>query len=154
MGISNGEKIKISIVNNFGIIYYNSICASKRENPTFEKSNEIVTPPVVKDILKTSCYDCHSNETVFPIYAYIAPVSWLVTHDVEEGRKELNFSEWNTYSEKRKLKKGSEIKEEIEENKMPMPIYTFIHGEANLTEEEKTILFDWVETTFVKLPED
>ena len=59
-------------------------------------------PAEVKAVLKTACYDCHSNETRWPWYSYVAPLSWLVTHDVEEGRAEFNLSAWGTISEPRR----------------------------------------------------
>lgn len=97
----------------------------------------------IGDILRTSCYDCHSNEVTYPWYSYVAPVSWLVRNDVEEGRRELNFSEWATYKTKRMAKKLHEIEEEVEEGEMPMAIYTFIHGQAKLSEEQKEKLIAW-----------
>ncbi len=116
---------------------------------TVEKTNppvtgEISLPPDVKAVMQKSCYDCHSNETVWPWYSSIAPVSWLVSKDVIEGRDELNFSEWNNYTEKRQTKKLKEILEEIDEGKMPMPIYTIMHWGASLTDVEKGIIREWV----------
>ena len=114
-----------------------------------EKSNPPVTgamvfPQDVKSIIQRSCLDCHSNETVWPWYSSIAPVSWLVSKDVAKGRKKLNFSEWDSYTDKRQRHKLKEILEEIDEGEMPMPIYTFIHSDATLTDNEKEIIRNWV----------
>jgi hypothetical protein len=102
------------------------------------------TPEEVAEILKTSCYDCHSNETKYPWYASVAPVSWWVSDHIEEGRDELNFSAWGTFSDKRKAKKLHEIEEEVEEGEMPLTSYTFTHSEARLSKEQKEALITWV----------
>jgi hypothetical protein len=102
----------------------------KRTNPPV--TAELHMPLPVKAIFQRSCYDCHSNETRWPWYSYVAPISWLVAYDVKEGRRELNFSEWGSYSLKRKKKKLKEIWEEVEKGKMPMGIYLLTHKEARL----------------------
>lgn len=103
----------------------------------------IQAPPEVMTLLKRSCWDCHSNESIWPWYAQVAPMSWLVTKDVNDGRKHLNFSEWQGYEEGRKLKKLEEIAEEVGEGEMPLAIYVPMHPEAKLTEAEKKVLVDW-----------
>lgn len=104
---------------------------------------EVLIDVELSDILQKACYDCHSNETKYPWYSSIAPFSWLVIHDVEEGRGELNFSEWSTYSTKKKSHKLEELAEEVEEGEMPLGIYTWLHAEADLSEEEKQKLIKW-----------
>lgn len=96
-------------------------------------------------ILKTSCYDCHSNQSKFPWYSYVAPVKWLVVRDVSKGREELNFSEWNSFDNRRKIRKLGEIKEQVEKGEMPMFIYTAIHRSAKLSDDQKKILIAWTE---------
>ena len=119
--------------------------------PEVIKSNEYdliqtgTVPTDVEQILKTSCYDCHSNETKYPWYAYIAPVSWLVVRDVKQGRSDLNFSEWNNLKPRDKIKLLNEIAEEVDEGNMPMPIYTIIHGDASLDDNQKQVLVKWTE---------
>jgi hypothetical protein len=100
-------------------------------------------PENVATLLRTSCYDCHSNETVYPWYSYIAPVSFLVKRDTEKGREKLNFSNWNTFKKSKKAKYLDEIAEEVNEGKMPMKIYTFIHKDAKLSEKDKNIIINW-----------
>jgi len=91
----------------------------------------------VSKVIKSSCYDCHSNESTYPWYTNIAPVSWWVKNHINEGRDELNFSIWASYSEKRKNHKLEECIEMIEEGEMPMSSYTIMHGEAKLTDAQK-----------------
>jgi hypothetical protein len=105
--------------------------------------NEIQTSSDVKNILQTSCYDCHSNHTNYPWYSNIQPIaSWLNNH-IDEGKDELNFSEFNAYTLKRKLHKLKEIIEQLEENEMPLWSYTLIHSETKLNEEQKHQLIAW-----------
>ena len=99
----------------------------------------------VAKILETSCYDCHSNQVKYPWYSYVAPVSFLISHDIHEGKEELNFSEWGKYEKKRMIKKLDEIGEEVEEGEMPLPIYLVVHGNAKLSEEQKEKLEEWAE---------
>ncbi len=111
--------------------------------------NDIVSyhhvPEDVAKILETSCYDCHSNQVTYPWYSYVAPVSFLMSHDIHEGKEELNFSEWGKYEKKRMIKKLDEIAEEVEEGEMPLPIYQVIHGNARLSEEQREKLVEWAE---------
>ena len=111
--------------------------------------NEIEIEQDISKLLKTACYDCHSNETVYPWYSGIAPVSWLVNHDVEEGRDELNFSEWANYSLRRKNHKLEEVIELVEEGEMPIPIYTITHSDAKLSQEEIKLLVKWAKDAMV-----
>ena len=100
-------------------------------------------PQNVHTILQTSCYDCHSNNTKYPWYNNVQPVaSWLNSH-VIDGKKHLNFDEFNAYPLDRKIKKLKEIGETLEENEMPLPSYTIIHGDAKLSEADKKMLTDW-----------
>lgn len=92
--------------------------------------------PETRALAQRACFDCHSNETVWPWYSNIAPVSWLVYRDVEEGRSKLNFSEWGV-SRQEDLE---EIIEVIQNGEMPMPIYLIQHPEARLSAEEKQAL--------------
>jgi hypothetical protein len=113
-----------------------------RTNPPI--SWDINAPSKVSGILRTSCYDCHSNETRWPWYSYIAPVSYFITSDVNEGRKHLNFSEWDKYDEKKKAKKLDGIIEMVTEGEMPLPMYLLIHKNAKLDTEKINILKEWV----------
>jgi hypothetical protein len=97
----------------------------------------------VAGMLKTACYDCHSNQPTYPWYTNIAPVSWWIKHHIDEGSHHLNFSIWGTYKEKRKNHKLDECIEMIEEGEMPMSSYTIMHGEAKLTDAQKMQLVEF-----------
>lgn len=90
--------------------------------------------PDTRALAKRACFDCHSNETVWPWYSKIAPVSWLVQRDVDEGREKINFSEWNRKDDFEDL---DEVGEVIEEGEMPPLTYYPTHPEARLTDAEK-----------------
>lgn len=122
-------------------------------NPTNDITNVLQADENVKVILKKACYDCHSNETKWPWYSYIAPISFLVAHDVNEGREHLNFSEYGNYSLKRRIHKLEEITEQVSANEMPLPIYLPMHPEAKLTKDEINILTNWSESEFIKFNE-
>lgn len=101
----------------------------------------------VQQILETTCYDCHSANTVYPWYNTIAPVSYWLDDHIKDGKKHLNFSDWQNYSAKKKDHKLDELIEEVEEGEMPLNEYTWTHKEAKLTEEQKKSLIDWAKTT-------
>jgi len=100
-------------------------------------------PPEVTAVLRRVCFDCHSNETRWPWYAYVAPVSWWMVHDVDEGRAELNFSEWGALPEQKRERRAAKLIEEIEEDAMPPKSYRRLHGDARVTEEELDRLRNW-----------
>ncbi|MDP7007957.1 MAG: heme-binding domain-containing protein [Phycisphaerales bacterium] len=112
-----------------------------RTNPPV--TGEIEAPEEVMAILRRSCYDCHSNETVWPWYSYVAPASWLVARDVQKGRDELNFSEWDSYTTKQKRHKRKECGEEVEDGEMPLWFYVPLHPNADLTAEDVDLLVSW-----------
>lgn len=104
---------------------------------------EIVAPAEVMAVLERACYDCHSNETVWPAYSRVAPVSWLVARDVREGREALNYSTWGRYSAEERAELLEETWEEIEEGEMPMKPYILLHPSARLTAEDDEVLGAW-----------
>ena len=112
-----------------------------RTNPPVEADFD--GPTEVAAVLKTSCYDCHSNETRWPWYSAVAPASWLVAHDVEEARDRMNFSLWGTYGPQRQEKLAEEIWEEVEEGEMPLRMYLLVHPDARLSESAKRALREW-----------
>lgn len=113
----------------------------ERTNPPV--IGDLQAPGQVKELLKKSCYDCHSNETKWPWYSYVAPISWLVLNDVKDGRKHLNFSEWEKLSLRKKADAKKEIWNEVSEDKMPMTIYTYTHPGAKLDITQKNIIKQW-----------
>ncbi len=111
------------------------------DNPPVEE--EIPAPAEVRAILERSCYDCHSNETRWPWYSKVAPISWLVAYDIAEARGHLNFSTWNRYTPKKRNHKLEELREEVGEGKMPLWIYPPLHPEARLSDADKEALRLW-----------
>lgn len=117
-----------------------------------DRSNPPVTREVAWDSAETraiavrACYDCHSNETVWPAYAYVAPISLIVAHHVEDGRRVLNFSEWD------RANHAHEIIEVIEDGEMPLDSYLPLHPEAKLTEAEKSQLIEGIKNTLANDP--
>ena len=112
-----------------------------RTNPPV--TGTIEAPEQVMEILHRSCFDCHSNETKWPWYSYVAPMSWLVVSDVNDGRKHMNFSVWDTYNDKRKNHKIKECGEVVEEGEMPLWFYLPLHPEAQLLPKDVEILVAW-----------
>ncbi len=121
-----------------------------RNNSTEITDNDLskryAVPENVLPILKESCYDCHSNNTRYPWYANVQPVGWWLQSHVNEGKKELNFSEIGTYSEKRSKHKFEEIEEMVKEGEMPLKSYLLIHKNAALTTEQAKLVTDWAAT--------
>ena len=110
-------------------------------NPPVE--GDVAAPPPVDTILRRACYDCHSNQTVWPWYSQIAPLSWLLANDVKEGRRELNFSKWSTYDAKKRAKKLTEIAKEVGEGEMPPWYYVLVHSDAKLAGTDRDTVRVW-----------
>ena len=123
-----------------------------KKNPPVDSTITLTAPLEVISILKNSCYDCHSHETEWPFYSYIAPVSWLVARDVDFGREDLNFSEWNRMTKSDKDHAKEEIMEEISRDTMPMPIYIVTHPSASLSKEDKLLLKNWLTGRKTEMP--
>ncbi len=102
-------------------------------------------PGDVEALMKSSCYDCHSNNTVYPWYSNIQPVAWWLGDHIEEGKKELNFSEFANYSLARQYRKLEEVISEVKEGKMPLESYTFIHRNANFSAAQRQVITSWAE---------
>jgi hypothetical protein len=115
-----------------------------RSNPPVE--TEVAAPPAAQAVLERSCYDCHSNKTVWPWYSQVAPASWLVARDVHEGRHHLNFSTWNQFTTEKQQKAVRAIWKQVSEGEMPMSIYLPLHPSARLSDADKAALKSWAET--------
>ena len=109
-----------------------------RTNPPV--GSEIQASPDVQEVLHKACYNCHSNETRWPWYGYVAPVSWLLAHDVHEARNKLNFSEWGSIPEGDRPAAAKHIWKEVEDGGMPLLMYRLLHPEARLSEDQKKLL--------------
>src|SRR5215470_15711706 len=117
----------------------------ERLNPPVEA--EVPAPANVRVILRRACYDCHSNETVWPWYSQVAPFSWLIAHDVRQGREEVNFSTWNRITAPQQGKKLQESWKEVAEGDMPTWLYLRLHHDAALADEDRTALRHWTLST-------
>jgi hypothetical protein len=119
-------------------------------NVTTNNPNDLLlnNPDIQGDvqlILKASCYDCHSNETHYPWYSYVAPISFLVSRDTRVGREKLNFSDWTGYKKSEMAGLLDDISVEVSEGEMPMKIFTIIHRDAVLSDNEKEIIVNWAD---------
>ena len=103
-------------------------------------------PPNVQAILARSCYDCHSNNTVYPWYANFQPVAWWLADHINEGKRELNFSTFTTRKIAVQNHKLDEIIKNVKEGEMPLNSYTWIHSDARLTDEQRGIITNWAQS--------
>lgn len=101
--------------------------------------------PDVASILDRSCRDCHTNKTVWPWYTKVAPVSWWLADHVNEGRQNLNMSEWGKLPKDRQDRKLRQICDEIQDGQMPLSTYLPMHPAAKLSEQDKKTLCDWTD---------
>lgn len=134
------KKILLVLLTAFVLLQFLPLTAPNGNNRNEIKGNE-----EVKKILRKSCYDCHSDLTVWPWYTKVFPVNVYLYHHVEEGKAELNFSEWETLSKKDKAKKGDEILEALEEGEMPLSDYILLHPNAKISKEELEVLKNWLQ---------
>ncbi len=129
-----------------------------RENPPVIQAQTIYAaqsvPATVQSILQNSCNDCHSNETRWPWYSHVAPVSWLVVHDVHSGRRHVNFSQWAAYPDKKKVDRLEQICDQVTNGDMPDGWYGFVHRGSRLTQEQRESVCEWVESARAALPMD
>lgn len=109
-------------------------------------THSVQVPAHVQTMLKASCYDCHSNHTVYPWYTNIQPVGWWLSSHVNDGKRHLNFSEFGQYDQKRMAHKLEETAEEVEEGHMPMPAYTLIHTDTKLSKAQVDELVNWAKS--------
>ena len=129
----------------------------ERTNPPVDPNRTVQAhlpvPEAVTNILKRSCYDCHSNETRWPWYSNIAPISWLIADDVDHGRSHVNFSEWPAEDPKKVRKILDEVCEVVEEGEMPLEAYVWLHPSAKLSEQDVATICEWTEQAIQQLGE-
>ena len=107
--------------------------------------------PEVAAIFERSCRDCHSNKTVWPWYTNVAPISWWLSNHVNEGRRDLNMSEWGRLPRDRQERKLRQICDQIEDGEMPLSTYLPMHPAARLSEQDKKTVCDWTESERARL---
>jgi hypothetical protein len=108
----------------------------------FEKI--FIVPPDVQAILTTSCYDCHSNHTVYPWYAHTQPIAWMLANHINEGKAVLNFSDFGSLGKHRQISKLRAIVSQVKDNEMPISSYALMHKKARLSGAEKTLFMNWM----------
>lgn len=127
----------------------------KKNNEPVNADRDIETrfayPPAVAAIIKPVCYDCHSNKSEHPWYYHFQPVGWWLAHHIEEGKQELNFNEFLSYSPKKQKHKLEEMIEMVEKEEMPLASYTYLHKDSRLSEAQRTILINWAKETLQKI---
>jgi len=120
------------------------------ENPPLVPGHDVLAsnapPPSVAAMLKNSCYDCHSWETKWPWYSYVAPLSWYVARDINAARASLNFSDWPQDDPRRARKRWRHIADEVQNGEMPLPSYIRIHRQARLDEQQRADLVKWAQS--------
>lgn len=145
------KKVLIVLAVAFIIIQFFRI---DKTNPPVNEGMDFLkiknTPENIATVIRTSCYDCHSNETVYPWYSNVQPVAWFLKSHIDDGRKHLNFSTFSTYEPKKQAHKLEEAVEMIEQDKMPLESYILGHPEAKLSPENKTMLIQY----FKKIQQD
>lgn len=138
------KKIGLSLLVIIVVLQFFQI---DKSNPTSDPSSDVLAHfpanEEVTGILKSACYDCHSDQTRYPWYAYITPVNYWIKGHIDEGREHLNFSDWSSYSPKKADHKLDEVIESMEEGWMPLESYTITHGDAKLTAEQRAAVASW-----------
>ena len=141
------KKILIALLGVFIIIQF--------IKPVKNQSNAVTPDDIfanfqaadsTKQLIRSSCYDCHSNNTVYPWYAEIQPLAWWLADHVKEGKSELNFSEFASYKPKKADHKLEEVVEMLKEGEMPLKSYTLIHNDAKLSSVQREELSKWAES--------
>ena len=127
------KRVVLVLVVVFGLIQLVPY-GRAHENPPVSKEPKWDSPET-RALARRACFDCHSNETAWPWYSWVAPMSWLVQHDVDEGREHMNFSEWD-----KEQKDADEAAEMVEKGEMPLWYYLPTHPDAKLTPEDKAQL--------------
>ncbi len=147
--------VRVAIVVGGVLFVLMQFIQPDRSNPDVDPSmtmqSELMVPANIISLLTRGCNDCHSNQTVWPFYSYIAPASWLVSYDVTEGRKHFNMSEWGKYKTSKKIQKLSGIYQNVTDRTMPLPKYIPLHPEADLTDAERDTLSTWAQSEAEKM---
>lgn len=141
------KKVLFWVLVGFALIQF--IPVDKTNKPVDQKLNFVTTentPSEVAQLIKNACYDCHSDETVYPKYAQIAPLSWSIKSHVNDGRRHLNFSVWKSYNSDLKKSMLEKSIQTIQNKTMPLPGYTVYHEEAKLTAAQQTVLTNYFES--------
>ena len=108
-------------------------------------SKVVSVPENVQSLLKVACYDCHSNHTNYPWYTYLQPVGWILHNHIVNGKEELNFNAFGSYSKRRQQSKLKDIADQVRDDEMPLSSYRLMHKQAMLNKDEKASIIDWAQ---------
>ncbi|PKP52289.1 MAG: cytochrome C [Bacteroidetes bacterium HGW-Bacteroidetes-1] len=138
--------VLIAFVILLGLIQFIRPERNQQTNPSrYDIFHKTETEVTIVTTFQTSCYNCHSNRTVYPWYASVAPVSWIINNHVNEGKEHLNFSDWILYDKEKQIKKLMDIAEVLQEHEMPPKPYLWLHDEAKISDADRQLLLKWVE---------
>lgn len=151
--MSRINKILLAIGITFITIQFVQPAHNKSDEVLATDISKIVSiPDSVHSILKNACYDCHSNNSVYPWYSNIQPMEWLMAYHIKKAKSQMNFSEFGSYSQRRQLSKLDGIANSIKDDIMPLKSYKIMHKNAQLSTNEKTLLINWAEQSIDSLP--
>lgn len=143
-----GKKILLGLLLTLILIQFIRPSRNKGNQSSSTDLAKVVNVPAnIEGILKTSCYDCHSNYTNYPWYSNVQPFGWWLANHIKEGKSELNFNDFGSYSKRRQLSKLKAIGESINDASMPLSSYILIHRNAKLSAEDKQMIIDWAGKT-------
>ncbi|AZB31814.1 heme-binding domain-containing protein [Epilithonimonas ginsengisoli] len=124
--------------------YQPALNVDKGQVYTADFSKVYTVPPNVQNILQNACYDCHSNNTNNVWYSNIQPMAWLMKKHIDNGKEQLNFSEFGSFSSRRQISKLRAIANQIKDEEMPLGSYKIMHRNAQLSKEQKSLLMNWM----------
>ena len=137
----------IALILVVGFVGIQFVPTDLNQSDTVPKTDFLLvnnTQENISALLQESCYDCHSNNTEYPWYNKVQPVAWFLEDHINEGKEELNFNEWDAYSNRRKNSKLKSIISQVKDDEMPLASYTLIHKDAKLSNSEKTLIIDYM----------
>ena len=144
--MSRIKKILLSILFVLIIIQFIQPAPNKTEQLLPTDITKICNvPDSIQNVLKTACYDCHSNNTNYPWYASVQPIGWMLNHHIQNGKKQLNFSDFGSYSVRRQKNKLKSMASQITDGAMPLSSYSLMHKNARLTKEVKSLIINWAQ---------
>ena len=137
----------IALILLVGFVGIQFVPTDLNQSDTVPKTDFLLvnnTQENISALLQESCYDCHSNNTEYPWYNKVQPVAWFLEDHINEGKEELNFNEWDAYSNRRKNSKLKSRISQVKDDEMPLASYTLIHKDAKLSNSEKTLIIDYM----------
>ena len=146
--------LKKTIIFTIVMLFAIQLIGVDKTNPPIDNALTLNASPEVMSILKKGCYDCHSNETKWPAYSNIAPVSFFVASHVKDGRRAINFSQWKEIDKKRKIQRLKRGIITVNNGKMALPSYLSAHEEARLNKDEKKTITTWFKDELTALEKE